>query len=251
MSCSITVSIPAREAFVYEIRISRGLRHQAGELISRVHTPCRVLLLTDDANGDAIFMEDIYSFLPDSVSEQRSRISQIDEIRAGAGDDIIDLTSSSFAFEGEGIVISGGAGNDTIWANNGSNTLCGDAGDDRLVGGADSDVISGGTGNDSLHGGGGDDIFTFCADWGTDTVEQLAEGSVTLWFESGTLENWDKETLTYTCSGNSITVTGVTADRVTLLFGDDGSAQYADIVSAGAFKGSTSEKIFEEQSLLA
>ena len=123
--------------------------------------------------------------------------------------------------------------------------------DDRLVGGADSDVISGGTGNDSLHGGGGDDIFTFCADWGTDTVEQLAEGSVTLWFESGTLENWDKETLTYTCSGNSITVTGVTADRVTLLFGDDGSAQYADIVSAGAFKGSTSEKIFEEQSLLA
>ena len=48
MSCSITVSIPAREAFAYEIRISRGLRHQAGELISRVHTPCRVLLLTDD-----------------------------------------------------------------------------------------------------------------------------------------------------------------------------------------------------------
>ena len=48
MSCSITVSIPAREAIVYEIRISRGLRHQAGELISRVHTPCRVLLLTDD-----------------------------------------------------------------------------------------------------------------------------------------------------------------------------------------------------------
>ena len=48
MSCSITVSIPAREAITYEIRISRGLRHQAGALISRVHTPCRVLLLTDD-----------------------------------------------------------------------------------------------------------------------------------------------------------------------------------------------------------
>ena len=48
MSCSITVSIPAREAIAYEIRISRGLRHQAGTLISHVHTPCRVLLLTDD-----------------------------------------------------------------------------------------------------------------------------------------------------------------------------------------------------------
>ena len=48
MSCSITVSIPAREAIAYEIRISRSLRHQAGARISRVHTPCRVLLLTDD-----------------------------------------------------------------------------------------------------------------------------------------------------------------------------------------------------------
>ena len=48
MSCSITVSIPAREAIAYEIRISRSLRHQAGALISRVHTPCRVLLLTDN-----------------------------------------------------------------------------------------------------------------------------------------------------------------------------------------------------------
>lgn len=48
MSCSITVSIPAREAITYEIRISCGLRHQAGALISRIHTPCRVLLLTDD-----------------------------------------------------------------------------------------------------------------------------------------------------------------------------------------------------------
>ena len=49
-----------------------------------------------------------------------------------------------------------------------------------------------------LHGGGGDDIFTFCENWGTDTVEQLADGSVLLWFASGSEENWDESTLTYT-----------------------------------------------------
>ena len=42
-----------------------------------------VLVLTDDANGDALFVEDIYSALGD-----QARFSQIDEIRAGAGDDI-------------------------------------------------------------------------------------------------------------------------------------------------------------------
>ena len=58
--------------------------------------------------------------------------------------------------------------------------LLGDGGNDRIVGGSGDDVIVGGIGNDSMHGGGGDDIFTFGRNWGVDTVEQLAEGSVTL-----------------------------------------------------------------------
>ena len=60
-------------------------------------------------------------------------------------------------------------------------------------------------------------MFAFCDNWGTDTVEQLAGGTVTLWFasESGT-GVWDETTLTYTLS------------------------------DAGAFKEFPSQKIFEE-----
>ena len=196
--------------------------------------------MTDDANGDTLFVDDIYTALPGSVTEQQARIAQIDEIRAGAGDDIIDMTSVRFAYIGDGVKICGGLGNDTIWANNGSNTLFGDAGDDRIVGGIDNDVIVGGIGNDSLHGGGGNDIFCFGDDWGIDTVEQLAGSSVTLWFESGSESNWDASTLTYTDGENCVTVRGVS--EITLKFGGDISA-----LPNGVFDDAASEKIFEDK----
>ena len=79
--------------------------------------------------------------------------------------------------------------------------------------------------------------------WGADTVEQLAGGSVTLWFASGGMENWDAANLTYTDGDNSVTVSGVTA--VALKFGDDGSEQYANLAAMGAFDAFTSRKIFE------
>ena len=181
-------------------------------------------------------MEDIYT----SFGKDAARIAQIDEIRAGAGADVIDLTSQKFAYKGDGVTVYGGAGNDTIWANNGSNILFGDAGKDRIVGGSDNDVIIGGIGSDAMHGGGGDDIFTFCADWGVDTVDQLANGSVTLWFESGSENNWNAETLTYTDGENSVTVTG--CSDITLKFGNT-----SELNVKGAFDGEASEKIFEDK----
>jgi uncharacterized membrane protein YqgA involved in biofilm formation len=75
----------------------------------------------------------IYSALPGTVTEQQARIAQIDEIRAGVGNDIIDMTSQQFDYIGDGVKISGGLGDDTIWANNGSNTLFGDAGLTKFV----------------------------------------------------------------------------------------------------------------------
>ena len=198
-------------------------------------TDANVLVLTDDANGDALFVEDIYT----SFGKDAARFSQIDEIRAGAGDDIIDMTSQRFAYAGDGVKIYGGSGADTIWANNGSNTLFGDAGNDRLIGGADDDVIIGGSGNDRLHGGGGDDIFCFGGDWGIDTIEQLAGGSVTLWFEEGSANNWNAGTQTYTDGANTVTVSGVS--NVTLKFGADAS------LPEGAFTDAASEKIFEDK----
>jgi len=209
-------------------------------------TDANVLLMTDDANGDALFVDDIYSASPDELGLSQSRIAQIDEIRAGAGNDIVDMTSDKFEYTGDGLTIRGGDGNDVIWANKGDNFLFGDAGNDRIVGASGNDVIAGGIGNDRMHGGGGDDVFTFCDNWGVDNVEQLAIGSVTLWFASGSLDNWDEATLTYTDSDNSVKVSGVTADKVTLKFGDDDSAQFASLTSMGAFFDATSERILEE-----
>ena len=208
-------------------------------------TDANVLLMTDDSIGDALFVDDIYSASPDELGLSQSRIAQIDEIRAGAGNDIVDMTSQRFEYIGEGLTIRGGDGNDTIWANKGNNIMFGDAGNDRIVGASGNDVIAGGIGNDRMHGGGGNDIFTFCDNWGIDEVEQLADGSVMLWFTEGSKANWDEATLTYTDGNNSVKVSGVAAEKVTLKFGDDGSEQYAKLASAGAFAKFTSQKIFE------
>ena len=205
-----------------------------------------LLLLTDSSGGDALFIDDIFTELPETVAENRSRLAGIREIRAGDGDDVVDMTSRRFEYTGSGLTIRGGDGDDTIWANKGDNKLFGDAGNDRIVGASGNDVIVGGIGNDRMHGGGNNDIFTFCDNWGTDEVEQLPGGSVTLWFVSGSEENWNAETLTYTNGENSVKVSGVSAEQITLKFGDDGSAQFAALNSAGAFFDATTERIFEE-----
>ena len=194
-----------------------------------------VLVMTDDANGDALFLDDIYTSLGN-----QARVSMISEIRAGAGNDIVDMTSQKFACIGESMTVFAGEGDDIIWANRGSNTLYGDAGNDRLIGGADHDILIGGAGNDRMHGGGGDDIFCFGKDFGNDQVEQLENGSVTLWFAEGSSENWNAETLTYSDGVNSVSVSGVDVENIFLKFGDTASAV------AGAFDDSASGKIFEE-----
>ena len=205
-----------------------------------------LLLLTDDTNGDALFLDDIYSMFPEGMDAQ-ARIAKIDEIRAGQGDDIVDLTSQRFEYVGGGMTVHGGLGDDVIWANSGENLLFGDAGDDHIAGASGNDVIVGGAGDDILHGGGGDDIFVFGGNWGNDTVKQLAAGKVTLWFQDGDDSKWNAETLTYTDGDNSVEVSGVTADDVSLKFGDDNSDQYQDLLAVGAFDDFTSEKIFEDK----
>ena len=211
-------------------------------------TDANVMLMTDDANGDAMFVDDIYSSSPDELGLSQSRIARIDEIRAGVGNDIVDMTSHRFEYTGDGLTIRGGDGDDTIWANKGDNFLFGDAGNDRIVGASGNDVIAGGIGNDRMHGGGGNDVFTFCDNWGTDTVEQLESGSVTLWFASeleGKVE-WDEESKSYTDGTNRVTVTGVTSVALKFCGVGDDAAMFATLSEAGAFKEFTSQKIFEE-----
>ncbi len=198
-----------------------------------------ILVMTDDANGDALFVDDIYTALG-----EQARFAQIDEIRAGAGDDIVDMTTQRYDYSGSAIQISGGDGNDTIWGGAEKNILFGDAGNDRLVGASGNDILAGGSGSDTMHGGGGDDIFTFCGAFGIDSVEQLSDGSVTLWFAEGSEENWDADTLTYSDGINSVTVTGCTS--VTLKFGST-----AQLGVDGAFDSESTRKVFEEKALLA
>ena len=205
------------------------------------------LCLTDSENGDALFLDDVYTGLPEEIEENTARLFRLRKIIAGAGDDIVDMTSQKFEYTGAALIISGGDGDDVIWANRGArNSLFGDAGNDRIVGASCDDVIVGGIGNDSMHGGGGDDIFTFCDNWGTDTVEQLESGSVTLWFRFGSMENWDAQTLTYSDGENSVTVSGVSADQVSLKFESAGSRLFATLFSMGAFSESLTKKIFED-----
>ena len=111
------------------------------------------------------------------------------------------------------------------------------------------DFIIGGAGNDSMHGGGGRDTFTFGANWGNDTVEQLGDGEsqVPLWFATGDHANWDASTMTYTDGNNSVTVTGVTADLVELYIGNEFPWDFEMMSNLGIFTDATSEKVFEDK----
>ena len=195
-----------------------------------------VLILTDDSNGDAIFLDDIYSALGD-----QARLSQIKVIQAGGGDDVVDLTSQRYQSTCTGIKIYGGDGDDTIWASSGANTLYGDAGNDNLIGGSGNDLIIGGSGDDVMNGGGGDDEFTFGSDWGNDIVTQVADGTVRLWFDTGSIDNWNAETMTYQDGSNSVIVTGVSVDNIILEFGNEGGTnRYDTYRTQGAFDSAVS-----------
>ena len=222
-----------------------------------------VLLLTDDANGDALFVYDIYTESPDDLAKFQSRLANIKEIRAGAGDDIVDMTSDAFDYLGDGLSIHGGLGDDTLWSNKGDNTLFGDAGNDRLVGAGGNDVLVGGLGNDSMHGGGGTDVFAF-GDyaWGHDTVEQLPGGDFRLWFADGMklgnavgdiklTQDGDDVVVQRVGTDSKVTVKGFTKSQVSerLLFGDAGfnGLDYANLSAMGVFSPSSTENVFEDK----
>jgi len=65
MNHRITVSLPPKEGFAYDVLIDRDLRHRAGELISAVHPVCRVLLLTDDT-VEALYAQDVTASLQEA-----------------------------------------------------------------------------------------------------------------------------------------------------------------------------------------
>ncbi|HEV8604724.1 MAG TPA: calcium-binding protein [Tepidisphaeraceae bacterium] len=85
----------------------------------------------------------------------------------GAGDDIVDLHTSSGS-----ATVTGGSGNDTVVGGSGKDTFDGGDGADLILGGGDADEIHGGGGDDSVSGDGGNDVIT-----GDDGKDKLAGGA--------------------------------------------------------------------------
>ncbi|HBN22534.1 MAG TPA: hypothetical protein DD412_04785 [Holosporales bacterium] len=107
--------------------------------------------------GEAFFLDNSFSSFYNGSSQ--ARLSDIEEINAGGGDDIIDLTSNQYSL-GD-ITLKGGEGNDTLWSSDGNDSLYGDVGNDSLYGGQGDDSLDGGAGADRLAGGSGNDTFIF------------------------------------------------------------------------------------------
>lgn len=142
------------------------------------------VLLTDGA--DALFLHDAFSSFHHDVStatdsdgrQSAQRLAQIERIMAGAGSDIVDLTSADYSLAGQRIVVEGEAGDDTLWGSDADETLVGGAGEDALFGGAGSNVLMGGAGADS---------FQFTLSSSADRVADfdIAEGDRLVFFNTG------------------------------------------------------------------
>ena len=117
------------------------------------------------SGNDALFVDDAFSQLNALAAAEVGRLVAIESIDAGAGDDLIDLTTIKFALAGFSVV--GGAGNDTIWGGQGADTINGGDGNDVLLGGA---------GSDTLTGGAGSDVFLFASGSGQDSITDFATG---------------------------------------------------------------------------
>lgn len=150
------------------------------------------LTLTDE--DDAFFLHDALSGLHElietdadsSASQTAPRIESIEKINGGGGDDLIDLTSTDFSLAGQDMTITGGPGNDILWAG---------SGDDRLEGGDGNDQLFGGAGSDTLHGGSGADVFQFTDSSGIDEVADfdLNEDRIELLVSTGASSVWELE----------------------------------------------------------
>ena len=87
-------------------------------------------------------------------------------VRAGAGDDVVDLAIATFAIDAAPGVgppmipsrIDGGLGDDELHGTPVRDTINGNFGNDRIYGEGGDDLILGGFGDDLVHGGAGTDL---------------------------------------------------------------------------------------------
>lgn len=124
------------------------------------------------------------------------RIKNVEVIDAGAGDDVVDLTSNLYTL-GD-VKIYGGAGDDVLWASSGN------------------DLLDGGTGKDTLAGGKGNDTYAFGRGYERDTIQEndaTAANRDTLQFTGGIAT--DQIWLRKVSNNLEVSVIG-TADKMTV-----------------------------------
>lgn len=181
-----------------------------------------VIALTHDVRGDVFYLDNALLDYPDGVDEGAARFTNVEEILAGAGNDLIDMTSKQYSYEK--ITVRGGDDDDIIWGGNGINILYGDAGNDRISGNTGDDVLIGGSGDDMLTGGGGNDLFVFGEYSGENVIWQSDTGSVTLQFEGNitkedlSISESDGDTVIRWGEIDSVTVKDRAASDITLKF---------------------------------
>lgn len=121
------------------------------------------------SRSDAFFLEDRFSdfhssaqlVLDEDGNLNLPRLVGIENIEAGLGNDLIDLTSKKFSLAGNIMSINGGEGHDTIWGSDANETISGGSGNDHLFGGF---------GSNSLLGGAGADVFEFVVSETNDVI---------------------------------------------------------------------------------
>ncbi|MCV0425225.1 MAG: cadherin domain-containing protein [Roseibium sp.] len=99
---------------------------------------------TDQA--DAVFLDDGFSKMHSEASG--ARLDSIETVELGAGNDLLDMTSSTYTYSTD-MSVDGGTGDDVIWTADGNDTLSGGEGNDTLFGGAGDDTLDGGADADT------------------------------------------------------------------------------------------------------
>lgn len=122
--------------------------------------PHEIYNVLSGGSGNDTLLSTIYMFAPDSYGELPRNVSY-----GGSGDDRITARVVQFedadAFNGHS-ELRGGAGEDRLSVQGGNgNVLEGNQGDDTLLGSEGSDRLIGGQGDDLLRSRGGGDTFAF------------------------------------------------------------------------------------------
>lgn len=187
-----------------------------------------ILYLSD--LSDAFFLHDSLSEFheqsqlePDSTGhESTARFISIEEIRSGAGNDIVDFTSADYSLAGQNLTVDMGTGNDVFWGSDSN---------DNVNGGPGNDTIFGGTGIDRLVGGAGADTFEFTVtSRNANIVDFSPEQGDTLLFYNTENVIFDEESIALTETGISIEVSNfLSGEREVLHINLSGAAEGFDL----------------------